>query len=81
MALSARHMVHGAWNEDTSSLMMSGRAPNGNDEESRVEIIDDNTMIFAVREFLDDKHTRMAVVRFTLRRVPSAEDHQLTPVD
>jgi len=70
--------AHGAWNENTSSLILSGRTPNGNDEESSVKIIDDNTMIFAVREFLDDKHTRVVVVRFALQRVPSEEDQQPT---
>lgn len=69
---------HGAWNEKTSSLNLSGRTPNGNDSNSKIEIIDDNTMIFEVREFLDEKHTEMAMVMFTLSRVPPTKDHQLT---
>jgi len=49
---------HGHGTRNTSSLNLSGRAPNGNDSESSVMIIDDNTMIVHVREFLDEKHTR-----------------------
>jgi len=70
--------AHGAWNEKASTLKLSGRTPNGNDEESITEITNDNTMIFGVHEFLDEKHTRMAGVRFTLSRVPPRKDHQLT---
>lgn len=74
----------GAWNENKSSLKkksslnLSGRTPNGNDSKSKFEIIEDNSMIVEVSEFLDDKHTRMATVRFTLRRVPPKKDPQLT---
>lgn len=70
--------AQGAWNEDALSLILSGRTPNGNDEESSVKILDDDTMIVAVREFLDEERTRMAVIRFTLRRVPSGEGRQRT---
>lgn len=69
---------NGAWNENTATLKLSGRTPNGNDSESSVKIIDDNKMIFDVREFLDEKHTQMGVVRFTLSRVPPTKGPQLT---
>jgi len=69
---------HGGWNEKTSTLKMSGPTPNGNDSQSSIEIIDDNTLDVVVREFLDEEHTRMAVVRFTLSRVLPTKDQQLT---
>lgn len=70
--------AHGTWDDDTSTLTLSGRASSGNHEESRIALIEDNMMVFAVREFLDDKRTRMSVVRFTLNRVPAAEERQPT---
>ncbi|MFN0197979.1 MAG: DUF1579 family protein [Planctomycetaceae bacterium] len=70
--------AHGAWNEKTSSLILSGRTPNSNGSKSKIEIIDDNTMRFDMREFLDDTNARMATISFTLSRVPPTEDHQLT---
>ncbi|MEO2034563.1 MAG: hypothetical protein ABGZ35_21005 [Planctomycetaceae bacterium] len=68
--------AHGAWNENTSTLKLSGRSPNGNDSKTSVEIIDGKMMIVSVSEVMSDD--KRAVVRFTLGRAPPTEDKQLT---
>lgn len=60
--------AHGTWNEKTSTLRLSGRTPNGNDELSSVKLIDDNAIQVSVTEIVSDE--KRAVVMFTLRRVP-----------
>ncbi len=72
--------ARGTWNEKTSSLVLSGRTPNGNDSESKIEIVDDKTIVISEREFLDDEHTRIGVVRFVLGRVRVIAPDRSKPV-
>ena len=69
---------HGTWNEDASELNLSGRTPSGNDSISSIKIYDDNEISFDVREFVDEKHTKLNSVMFHLSRVTPTKDHQLT---
>ncbi len=68
----------GTWNENSSILKLSGRTANGHIEELRLEMIDDNTIILNVREFLDDKQTRADVIGLMLRRLPLVEGRKPT---
>ena len=59
----------GTWNENTAELNLSGHLPNGNDSESCFQICHDNSIKFYVREFVDEKHTRLNTIGLTLDRV------------
>ncbi len=68
--------AHGTWNEKATSLVLSGRKPNGNENESTIEFVDGNTIVFGEREFLDGEPPRVGVVRFVLSRVSPKATNQ-----